>query len=198
MNYLAHLFLSSESAEAIVGSLLGDFVKGALAGRYNEAIRRSIELHRKIDSFTDAHAIVRQSKGRISPVRRRFAGIIIDIGYDHFLAKNWTDYSPQPLAVFSAQVADALSANRDILPDGLQKALPNMIANDWPGSYREIHVIDLVLNRMAKRLKHTNPLPNSVEELLAHYDDLEEDFRTFFPDLIHFVETQKRVERKAV
>src|SRR3954464_15580437 len=88
MNYLAHLYLSAPTEDAWLGSLLGDFVKGPLDGRYSQHITSAIALHRKIDTFTDAHPVVLRSKSRISAARRRYAGIMIDMFYDHFLARN--------------------------------------------------------------------------------------------------------------
>ena len=104
MNYLAHLYLSEPNEEAWLGSLLGDFVKGPLDGRYNDDITRAIALHRKIDSFTDAHPVVLQSKSRVSAGRRRYAGIMIDMFYDHFLAKYWHEFQDEPLGEFSARI----------------------------------------------------------------------------------------------
>src|ERR1051325_10142199 len=104
MNYLAHLFLAEDDPESLLGNLLGDFVKGAKKDDYPDSIRRGIELHRKVDRFTDAHRVVRSSLSLISPARRRFAGVLVDIFYDHLLAKDWQIYSSVPLATFSQKV----------------------------------------------------------------------------------------------
>lgn len=192
MNYLAHLFLADGSTESLLGALLGDFVKGSLRDRYTEGIRRGIELHRKVDTFTDSHEIVRQSKNRISPVRRRFAGIIVDVFYDHFLAKNWHEYSQEPLRHFANRMYDSLLENQAILPDRLQQTLPYMIGQNWLCSYKEIDVIDKVLNRMSQRIKRENSLKHSTEELAENYDQLQADFSSFFPDLINYVKVCKQ------
>ena len=97
MNYLAHLYLSDPSEDAWLGSLLGDFVKGPLDDRYSEEVTRAIVLHRKIDSYTDAHPVVLNSKSRVSTQRRRYAGIMVDMFYDHFLAKHWREFHAEPL-----------------------------------------------------------------------------------------------------
>jgi acyl carrier protein phosphodiesterase len=192
MNYLAHLFLADDSTESLLGALLGDFVKGSLRDRYTEGIRRGIELHRKVDTFTDSHETVRQSKSRISPARRRFAGIIIDVFYDHFLAKNWSQYSQEPLSHFANRMYDALLENQTILPDRLQQILPFMIGQNWLCSYREIDVIDKVLNRMSQRIKRENSLEHSTEELVKNYDGFEADFNDFFPDLTDYAKVCKQ------
>jgi acyl carrier protein phosphodiesterase len=191
MNYLAHLFLSSDSTDLIVGSLLGDFVKGAIADRYSGDVRSGIELHRRVDAFTDSHSMVRMSKNRIHPERRRFAGIAVDIFYDHFLAKNWPLYSQISLEDFSRRVYRALEEKRDILPDRLKHSLTAMIENDWLIAYRELGAIEAILLRTSRRLRRENPVAHMMVDLLANYDDLEAEFKSFFPDLIEFVEDYK-------
>jgi len=192
MNYLAHLFLADDSAESMVGAMLGDFVKGSLRDRYSEGVRHGIELHRKVDSFTDSHEIVRQSKSRISPARRRFAGIIIDVFYDHFLAKNWSDYSSVSLDDFAKQAYSAMLANQQILPEGLQQTLPFMVEQNWLCSYKDFNVIDKVLKRMSQRIRRENSLDGAAEELLDNYREFESEFRTFFPDLIDYTDSHKK------
>lgn len=191
MNYLAHLFLSDDSTGLIVGGLLGDFVKGALGDRYSADVRRGIELHRKIDVFTDAHSMVRLSKSHIPAERRRFAGIAVDIFYDHFLAKNWSVYSAVSLQDFSRRVYRALEERSDILPDRLKQSLPAMIENDWLMSYRELRAIEAILARTSRRLRRENPVAQTMDDLLSNYDDLETEFKNFFPDLIEFVAEYK-------
>ncbi len=97
MNYLAHFFLAENTPESLLGNLLGDFVKGSAVNLYPQEIIKGIYLHRKVDSYTDSHAIVRSSKSLVCSQRRRFAGVLIDVFYDHFLAKNWREYSEVPV-----------------------------------------------------------------------------------------------------
>src|SRR6476469_1163611 len=112
MNYLAHLYLADNSPESILGNLLGDFVKCQAAFNiYPIAIKKGIQLHRQVDAYTDSHAVVRESKKLISNINKRYAGIIIDVFYDHFLAKNWLTYSSIPLNEFAANVYAILQDN---------------------------------------------------------------------------------------
>lgn len=198
MNYLAHLYLAEQHAESLLGNLLGDFVKGAVGDGYSEEVRKGIELHRKVDRYTDSHKIVRVSLQRISPHRRRFAGVMVDIFYDHLLAKNWHIYSKVPLADFSQNIYRILKEHEAGLPVRLQEMLPYIIGEDWLTSYREIGAIDRALNRIANRMVRRfgrdSNLLNSVEELQANYEQLESDFHDFFPDLIEFVKTQRILE----
>lgn len=186
MNYLAHLYLSEPREQAWLGSLLGDFVKGPLDGRYGEEITRAIAMHRKIDVFTDAHPLVLRSRSRISAQRRRYAGIMVDVFYDHFLAKNWNDFHEEPLAEFTGRVYGILTRNHALLPARLQHVAPMMIELDWLGSYADIGSIYTALDRMGRRVKRENPLMNSADELVANYAQIEADFRAFLPQVLHY------------
>ncbi len=190
MNYLAHLYLSEPNEEAWLGSLLGDFVKGPLDGRYSAHITRAIALHRKIDSFTDAHPVVLQSKSRISPVRRRYAGIMIDMFYDHFLAKYWREFHDEPLDEFTARIYAILDRRHAMLPDRFQRMAPNMAKWNWLASYAHVPSIHTSLDRMSQRIRRENPLLNSADELTQHYAELESDFRIFLPQVLRFAKHQ--------
>lgn len=186
MNYLAHLFLSEWTPQSFIGNLLGDFVKGAVKHIYTDEIKQGMDLHKKVDIYTDSHRIVRSSQSLISPKNRRFAGVLIDVFYDHFLAKNWAEYSDIPLCDFSQCVYKALQTNQEILPESLKIILTEMIAQDWLTSYSEVRGIDNALKRIANRIKRTNNLADGLEELVSNFEQLESDFYTFFPDLINY------------
>ncbi|MGH8677378.1 MAG: ACP phosphodiesterase [Burkholderiales bacterium] len=186
MNYLGHLYLSPPGEDALLGSLLGDFVKGPLDDRYPPAVTRAIALHRKLDSFTDMHPEVRTSKSRISAQRRRYAGIMVDVFYDHFLARRWREFHDEPLATFAAHVYEVLNRRYEELPERLRDMAPYMIRHDWLGSYAEVGSIHCVLNRMSRRLKRENSLLGSADELVANYAHLESDFRAFLPQAQRF------------
>jgi len=186
VNFLAHTYLAGGSDYAIVGSLMGDFVKGPLNGRYGTEITRALVLHRRIDTYTDAHHVVRESRGRVSPARRRFAGILVDVFYDHFLARHWDQYNDVPLERFTARIYSALRAHHALLPERLRDIAGGMAAADWLGSYRHVEAVGIALDRMGQRLKRGNALLRSAEELLAHYEAFDADFRAFFPDVVRF------------
>jgi acyl carrier protein phosphodiesterase len=186
MNYLAHLFLSDGTPESMIGNLLGDFVKGSIENIYPHEIVKGIYLHRKIDSFTDSHPIFRSSKRLISINRRKFSGIMIDVFYDHFLAKNWSEYSNIALNDFTNRVYQVLQENKKILPERLKSILPDMIAYDWLASYKQFSVIDRAINGLSRRIKRKNNLFGGVEELFLNYHQLQTDFSMFFPELIDY------------
>lgn len=191
MNFLAHLYLADNTPYSIIGNLLADFLSGGIDNQYPEEIYRGVILHRRIDRFTDHHAVFRRSKQRLSNEYRLLKGIIIDIFYDHFLAKNWDEYSGASLEDFSEYVYGILSDHQAILPSKLQRILPYMISENWLVSYRDVGEIALVLKRMSRRLSGKNKLAESARELPAHYQLLENDFREFFEDLISYAEKLK-------
>lgn len=191
MNYLAHVFLSEGTPESLIGNLLGDFVKGSIENIYPSEIIKGIKLHQKIDIYTDSHPIFRSSKRLISQNRRRFSGIMIDVFYDHFLAKNWSKYSSIALGDFTSYVYQVLQENQNILPERLKNILPDMIANDWLQSYQYTTVIDRAINGISHRIKRKNNLCGGVEELFLNYQQLQADFSIFFPELIDY--TKNRV-----
>lgn len=190
MNYLAHLFLADDTPESLIGNLLGDFMKGAVKEQFSNSIQQGIELHRKIDSYTDSHPLVRNTKSLISLERRRYAGVLLDVFYDHFLAKYWMNYSSITLKDFSEKVYNILWENQSILPERLRLAVPKIIEQDWLNSYQEISGIELAVNRLARRARKGNPLAGGVEELKAHYQEIDYSFKNFFPSLIIYVKSQ--------
>lgn len=191
MNYLAHLYLADPADDSLIGNLLGDFVKGRPGERYSDEIVAGILFHRKIDAFADAHPTMRKSRGRIAPQMSRFSGIIIDVCYDHFLAKHWNRYSNQDLTAFVQHAYHVLQKNRPILPGRLQRILPYMISENWLGRYIEIKSVGVTLDRITRRLTHGERFKGSIVEVNKHYADLESDFLNFFPELQDFARCAK-------
>ncbi|UCH49970.1 MAG: DUF479 domain-containing protein [Betaproteobacteria bacterium] len=197
MNYLAHLYLSPPGEDALLGSVLGDFVKGPLTNgdvtaRYGPEAAWAIALHRKIDSYTDAHPVVTQSRRRVTRERRRFAGIMVDIFYDHFLARYWEEFHPAPLASFADDFYAMLSRRHAELPERMQRVAKSMIEFDWLGSYAYLESVDTALNRLSQRLRRGDALVGSAEELRQNYAEMESDFRRFLPDVVGFVRQNER------
>jgi len=188
MNYLAHLYLAEQSREGLLGSLLGDFVKGRIGNEFTPGVRRGIRLHRRIDAFTDAHPVHLQSRNRMSASRRRFAGIIVDVCYDHFLGAQWDEFSSESLEAFSARVYDVLLTDRDALPERLQRIAPRMADEDWLGSYARLDNVGRTLDGISRRLRRENRLAGALVEVERNYADLAADFRAFFPELIAHAE----------
>ena len=185
MNYLAHLHLGGPQPGQLLGSLYGDFVKGSLAGRYAPDIEAAIRLHRRIDVFTDSHPLTERARARFPVERRRTAGILLDLFFDHCLARNWPDYADEPLTQFTGRVYRVL-ADEPVLPGRLALIAPRMAAQDWLGSYREFAVLEQVIAGMGRRLSRPGVLDGSLGELERLYRPLSEDFRAFYPELVEF------------
>lgn len=186
MNYLAHAFLSSHSSDAILGALLGDFLKGNGNTGYSDAVHEAVQVHRSVDRFTDAHALTLSSRRLIGPARRRFAPVMVDIFYDHFLARYWDDYCEVPLPHFTRGVYDVLLAQHENLPPRMQYVVARMSADDWLGAYADLAGMDAAINGIARRLQRfprAAVLQGGAEELVQHYEAMEQNFRQFFPAL---------------
>lgn len=199
MNYLAHALLAGSDADYRLGSLLGDFIKGPLLPPppgLTPSVLQGIVLHRRIDSFADAHPAFRRSRQRVSAERRRYSGIIIDLFYDHFLAVHWARYADQPLEVFTAGVY-ALLAERP-LPERLAQILPGMRDDDWLASYRDPAAVSRALDRIGEhRLKRSNSLGGAGCELVRGYGAYENDFLEFLPAALAFAERFREEGRDA-
>ncbi len=187
MNYLAHLYLSEGDPESRIGSLMGDFAKGRVDPGLAPNIRRGILVHRRIDSFTDAHAVFRRSRARIRPEYRRFSGILIDLFYDHFLARDWGRYSAIPLSDFAQAVYRVVQEHQHSLPPSMQRSMSYMVANGLLQSYAAPEGVERALMGIARRLKRPVPLHAAMADLEANHQALADDFAVFFPDAIRFV-----------
>ncbi len=186
MNYLAHLYLADDDAESLIGSLMGDFVKGRVDENLPAGIRNGVLLHRRVDTFTDAHPVVQRSKARIRPEFRRYAGILIDMFYDHFLARYWHDYASQSLEHFSQRVNQVFTEQLHTLPPRMQRSMAYLVSNDLLVSYREISGIAHALAGIEGRLKRPSGLRHAAAELHVNYAELLRDFGEFFPELIDY------------
>ncbi len=189
MNYLAHLHLGGDAPAQLLGSLYGDFVKGPLNGRWPAQIEAAIRLHRRIDAFTDSHPLQAQARARFPLARRRTAGMLLDLFFDHCLARDWQAYATLPLERFTGRVYQVLAAEPE-LPGRLALMAPRMAAQDWLGSYREFAVLEQVIAGMQRRLSKPQLLDGSLSELERLYEPLSQDFRAFYPELMAFAEAE--------
>ncbi len=191
MNYLAHLYFAEDTPESRVGNLLTDFVRGPVEGQpFDAAIIRGMRSHAAVDRYTDGHEVVRESKALINRPRRRFAGIIVDVCYDHFLARNWTVFSDEPISAFIDRTYDSFSAYRGDLPPMMSAAIRHMVRHDWLHGYQEVSGIGRALDGLSRRIRRPNTLAGSVEELEANYEEMEDHFMRFFPDLVRHMQTR--------
>ena len=183
MNYLAHVYLSGDNEELIIGNYIADGLKGIKASEFNSRIQRGISLHRHIDSFTDHHENVRTSKKRLVEKYGHYASVIVDVYYDHFLAKNWNDYSDEPLIDYEKRIYDLLLFNKMILPTNAMYFLNYMIDQKLLSNYARLQTISNSLSGLSRRTKFKSNMEHAIEDLEEHYDLFEGDFNLFFPQL---------------
>ena len=183
MNFLAHIFLSNNNDSITIGNFLPDGIRGKHYKKYPIDIQKGILLHRQIDTFTDAHPTVRKSTKRLHENYSHYSGVIVDILYDHFLAKNWTQYSNIPLPEYIESFYGLLEDNFETLPVRIQKMMPHMIADNWLLSYAKIEGIQNVLNGMNRRTQNKSGMHTATLELKEFYTEFEEEFTSFFEEL---------------
>lgn len=186
MNFLAHIYLSFGDDEITLGNFIADSIRGNKYKHLPERVQKGIKLHRFIDTYTDSHPTVRQSTKRLHENYSHYSGVIVDIFYDHFLAKNWKDYSEVPLDNFVDGFYDLLAHNYEILPDATKHMMPYMIADNWIFNYSKMEGISRVLNGMNRRTKNKSKMNFAILDLETHYTEFEKEFTIFFEELILF------------
>ncbi len=184
MNFLAHIYLSGDNDLMKIGNFMADGIHGKNFDDFPMEIQKGIILHREIDTFTDAHPIFRQSTKRLHANYHHYSGIVVDIFYDHFLAKNWSNYSDEKLVDFTERFYQSLRDNYDSLTPKTQKMMPYMIDHNWLLSYQTIEGIENVLVKMDSRMKRDSNMRFSVAELRTYYSEFEQEFTAFFAALI--------------
>ncbi len=188
MNYLAHALLAGADPGLRLGGMMGDFIKGPLPAGLPPELAAGVALHRRIDSYAETHPAFGRSRSRVSAERRRYAGVMVDLFYDHFLAVHWTSYCDQPLTDFTRESYALLAVHAQALPPRLAALLPAMRREDWLASYRDLESVGFALDRMAAhRLSRPNRLAGAVTELAADYEGFGRDFRAFFADALAHV-----------
>ena len=187
MNYLAHLFLSGDEEEVIIGNFIGDYVKGHNFRNYSDKVREGIILHRNIDMFTDNNTIVRASKSRFKDIYGKYSGILIDILYDHYLALKWEEFTSRSLDDFVILVHKVLKKFHDILPEEVKAFIPSFIKYDWLNTYKSIEGIEIVLDKMSRRTSLPDETKFAIQVFREEYDYIEEEFLAYFPTLMDFV-----------
>ncbi|WP_372016543.1 acyl carrier protein phosphodiesterase [Pseudoxanthomonas sp. 10H] len=199
MNYLAHLYLARPDPEAMLGALLGDFVFGRSALEdYSAVERREILVHRQVDRYTDDHPQVAGARALFAPGLRRYAGIALDVFYDHCLARDWSRHCDTPLDDFTAAFYRHLLSRLDDLPPRLRAIAPRIAAHDWLGSYRDRASVDLAVRRIATRLsRNGDRLVACLDDLRRHEAAITAGFEVFFPQLVAHVQALRRDPRYA-
>ena len=186
MNYLAHAYLADTSERFLIGSFIGDFIKGPVEGRFDGEMRRGIIFHRKIDAFADSHALNISSRALFSRKYRRYAGIIMDICNDHYLAAHWSSYSSVAFEDYIARLYRLLEREKNLLPERFQAVLPRLINQNWLQCYGSLRGVELTLERISRRISRKNELAGAMEDIRKHYFQFEKNFSEFFPEIVEF------------
>ncbi|NQV49622.1 MAG: DUF479 domain-containing protein [Candidatus Marinimicrobia bacterium] len=191
MNYLAHLLLSPNDELSRLGNIMGDFMRGIDPETLPPEVWSGILLHRSIDAYTDSHRVVRSLREGFSSDRRRFSGVVLDVVFDHFLVKHWSQFSERGFNSFVDECYADLWGQRVLMPERMEMVIGWMIKRDWIRSYSEIDHVGRALDGLASRLKINHDFHGAIEEVNEHYDKIEAGFLAFFPELVRHVERLK-------
>ncbi len=189
MNHLAHLFLAPDSALHRIGALMGDFARGVDVSALSVPVREGLEHHRAVDVFTDSHPEVIASKKLFSAQRRRFAGVALDVLYDHYLLQNWSEFSHIPQDEFIDLVYREMQQHNHAMSAEQQIVTGRIVRYDWFRSYRDLSNVGFALDRVAQRIRFRNRFDGIIDEIRIHDEELEERFLRFFPDLQQYAKS---------
>lgn len=191
MNFLAHLYLSGDNEDIITGNFIADHVKGNGINKFGAGIRNGILLHRDIDYFTDSHPQFILSKNRLAPNYRKYAGVIVDMYYDHFLSAFWQHYSDEPIEKFTRRMYKILLKRFLILPPKTKRILPFMAKDNWLVGYGKPEGLGRALAGMAYRTPFDSRMENAINDLQDNYVLFKQEFEAFFPEIIEYANRQK-------
>jgi len=184
MNHFAHLVLSQPTVESTVGNLLGDFARGVDEARLSSRVFAGLRNHRAVDRFTDSHPLVIEMRRQFSPKRRRFAGIALDIYFDHLLISEWSQFEEGTPEQAKEVFYRRMEAGQALMPARkMQSVTCRMIEYDWFGRYRETDSVAEALDRVAARIRFANDFDNAIEDLQNNHEDIQAAFVEFYPQL---------------
>ncbi len=186
MNFLAHFHLAWPDEGLIAGGLEGDYCKGPLCGRLNPDIERGVRLHRAIDAYTDRHPRLLALRTELPRELRRYAGIVVDLSFDHFLSRHWHRYASLPLDAFSRAVYNALLAREAQLSEGARGMLGRLVEHDILSLYGDWRTVTATAERIGRRFTRGNPFSDIEAQLDPLLPALESAFLDFYPELQAF------------
>lgn len=193
MNFLAHIYLSGDSDLLKIGNFMADGIRGNQFDNYPKEVQKGIFLHRAIDTFTDSHPVFRESTKKLHSRYHHYAGVIIDVFYDHFLAKNWKTYSDENLEEFIERFYQSLKNNPTILSPRTAGFMAVMFRENWLLKYKTIEGIEHILTQMDRRTKNQSKMRFAVEELQEFYNEFEKEFTLFFEELRAYVSEKIKI-----
>lgn len=183
MNFLAHQYLSFQLEPVMVGNFIADTINGVISDELPDGVKLGIQIHRSIDTYTDSHPIVLETRKLLYPWFSKYAAVVQDVYYDHFLAVNWQLYSEIPLSLFVKNVYEVLSANKPLMNEKALRILHYMKLHDWLYNYSNKAGIDRALTGLSRRATFKSNMENGLEALEVNYEILDQHFQEFFPQL---------------
>lgn len=183
MNFLGHLFLSGDEPLVTVGNFMADAVKGRDLSRYDPEVERGIRLHRAIDSLTDEHPLHRTGRARVREHAGRYAGVVMDLFYDHLLAAHWQQWHPEPLTSYAQRMYRLLHSHEAILPERTRRMLPYMMQGDWLSSYARIEGLGRALEGLSRRAPRGAAMQGAEQVLVEHFERYRTEFEEFLPEI---------------
>jgi len=197
MNFLAHIYLSGTNSRLQIGNFMGDGIRGKDYKHFHPDIQKGVLLHRSIDSYTDFHPIFRQSKHRLVPKFNHFSGILVDMFYDHFLAKEWSLYHHEDLGEFCQNFYQNLETHYEELNLKTRDLLPYLLKQNWLERYANLTDLQQILQQMDHRFSFNSNMNEAVDDLFENYEDFQREFHLFFKDLMVHSENEKnRIEEE--
>lgn len=184
MNYVAHQYLSFGNTELQIGNLYGEVVRGKDYLTLQSGIQKGVLLHRRIDSFTDSHPIVKSSCNRFYPRYGKYAPVIVDVMYDYLLIKHWKNYSDQSFEDFVNECYELFRKNFESFPSRLQFIVQHLLKYDWFHNYATLEGVSKTLYGIGQRSKFPNEIGTAVEEISEYENEFQKEFEQFFPELI--------------
>lgn len=188
MNYLAHTALAKPNPYSLVGNLLGDFCKGVQLEQLPAPILAGLANHRAVDRFTDQHPAVLQAKHYFSVQRRRFAGIALDVLFDHFLIRHWQRFYPQSFVHYKRNLYTELANAEYLMPETMAMTMRSVRTHDWFATYQQLPQLGIALDCIAKRIRFNNQFAGIISEIQPRYAELEQSFLLFYPQLQQHVQ----------
>jgi len=198
MNFLAHAFLSGDDQQLLVGNFIGDFVKGKAYESYPNRIATGIQLHRAIDGYTDNHPMTTKSKKLLRETYRHYAGVIVDVLYDHFLARNWQKYYSMSLKNYTLQTYSTIEQYGELLPERFKYVFSYMSRDNWLFNYSRLEGIDRALKGMARRTKFDSKMEYAINDIKSDYDVYQDHFEAFIPEIQLYVKDWLNENRKSI
>ena len=187
MNFLAHLYLSCDNEDLMIGNFIADFIRNKEVKNYSPEIQKGIVLHRQIDTYTDVHPMVKKGTHRLQKFHHKYSPVIVDVFYDYLLANNWENYSGESLDEFCNSVYQILESRIGDLPEKLQHRLPTMIEHKWLQAYKTEEGMRYTFKRLSERLSKPEYLDGVVDNLLESEEEFHQEFNSFFPEVINYV-----------